>query len=158
MFGGSNKKETSKAGSASGSLGTVNSFNTLVTGTVVEGTVKSEKDIRIEGTVKGKLHCDAKLVIGPTGRIEGEVRCANAVIEGHFEGTIFVAELLNIRESASVSGEVTTSRLVVQSGATFNVTCTMAGGGPAAQAKSSVKSSAPAEETEQRGSAAGQPK
>ena len=133
MFGGSNKKENGKGGNPSGSLTTVNAFNTLVTGTVVEGIVKSEKDIRIEGSVKGKLHCDAKLVIGPTGFIEGEVRCASAVIEGRFEGTIFIADLLNVRESASISGEVTTGRLVVQSGAHFNVLCNMTGAVPASE-------------------------
>lgn len=127
MFGGSSKKESGKGSNPSGSLTTANSFNTLVTGTVVEGTVKSEKDIRIEGTIKGKLHCEGKLVIGPTGYIEGEVRCGSAVIEGRFEGTIFVTDLLNIRESASISGEVTTGRLVVQSGAQFNVQCNMTG-------------------------------
>ncbi|MEY4134832.1 MAG: bactofilin family protein [Saprospiraceae bacterium] len=139
MFGSSNKKETGKGGNPSGNLTTVNAFNTLVTGTVVEGTVKSEKDIRIEGSVKGTLHCDAKLVIGPTGYIEGDVRCASAVIEGRFEGSIFIADLLNVRESATVSGEVTTGRLVVQSGANFNVQCNMAGGaGTSAASKISV--------------------
>jgi|NOAtaT_6_FD_contig_31_8766380_length_2018_multi_8_in_0_out_0_3 cytoskeletal protein CcmA (bactofilin family) len=152
MFGGSSKKETGKGGNPSGSLTTVNSFNTLVTGTVVEGTVKSEKDIRIEGSVKGTLHCDAKLVIGPTGYIEGEVRCASAVIEGRFEGNIFVADLLNVRESATINGEVTTGRLVVQSGANFNVQCNMAGGAKASQAS---RPSVPDHELEKRGSASG---
>ncbi len=152
MFGGSSKKESGKGANPSGSLTTVNSFNTLVTGTVVEGTVKSEKDIRIEGRIKGKLHCDAKLVIGPTGYIEGEVRCASAVIEGRFEGTIFVSDLLNVRESASISGEVTTGRLVVQSGAHFNVLCTMSAGATASTS-SLPASSGSAANDEPRGSA-----
>ena len=102
-------------------------FNSLVQGAIVEGTVRSESDIRIDGAIKGKLFCDAKVVIGPSGRVEGEVRCANAVIEGAFEGTIVVADLLHIRENANISGDVTTNKLIVQSGATFNVTCNMGG-------------------------------
>lgn len=125
MFGGNNKKESSN--SRSTSAPTANGFNSLVKGTVVEGTVKSESDIRIDGTIKGKLHCDAKVIIGPTGRVEGEIRCQNAVIEGSFEGVLQVKELLNIREAAKIGGEVTTEKLIVQSGATFNVTCTMGG-------------------------------
>lgn len=153
MFGGSSKKESGKGGNPGGGLTTVNSFNTLVTGTLVEGTVKSEKDIRIEGNLKGKLHCDAKVVIGPTGHVEGEVRCGSAVIEGRFEGTIFVADLLNVRESASISGEVTTNRLVVQSGANFNVQCNMAGA--AGLGKASGRSSGNAAEEEHRGAGSG---
>jgi cytoskeletal protein CcmA (bactofilin family) len=152
MFGSSSNKETGKGGNPSGNLTTGNAFNTLVTGTVVEGTVKSEKDIRIEGSVKGTLHCDAKLVIGPTGYIEGEVRCASAVIEGRFEGSIFVADLLNVRESATVNGEVTTGRLVVQSGANFNVQCNMAGGAAASPAS---KTSVADHEGEKRGTGSG---
>ncbi len=111
-----------------------NAINSLVQGAVVEGNVKSESDIRVDGTIKGKLHCDTKVVIGPTGFIEGEVRCANAVIEGKFEGVIMVSELLNVRESAVVNGDVTTGKLIVQAGAVFNVTCDMGGGTTAPKA------------------------
>ena len=104
---------------------TSHSLNTLVKGTVVEGTVKSESDIRIDGVIKGSLNCNAKVIIGPSGFIEGEVKCANAVIEGKFEGSLQVSELLNVRENAKVSGDVRTNKLIVQSGAVFNVDCKM---------------------------------
>ena len=128
MFGGNNKKkEASKGKSSSFMPTTTHALNSLVNGTVVEGTVKSESDIRIDGAIKGKLYCDAKVIIGPTGFVEGEIRCQNAVIEGKFEGNLHVTELLNVRETAAISGEVVTSKLIVQSGATFNVTCSMGG-------------------------------
>jgi len=103
------------------------SLNTLVKGTLVEGTVKSESDIRIDGVIKGTLNCNAKVIIGPSGFIEGKVKCANAVIEGKFEGSLHVTELLNVRENAKISGDVTTNKLIVQSGAVFNVDCKMGG-------------------------------
>lgn len=127
MFGGNNKKENTNTKSSSTPT-TSSGLNSLVKGTVVEGTVKSESDIRIDGTIKGKLICDAKVIIGPTGYVEGEIRCQNAVVEGKFEGTLEVSALLNVRESAVVSGEVSTEKLIVQSGATFNVTCSMGAG------------------------------
>ena len=141
MFGGNNKKESSSNGRTS-SAPTGSGLNSLVKGTVVEGTVKSESDIRIDGTIKGKLHCDAKVIIGPTGRVEGEIRCQNAVIEGTFEGVLHVAQLLNVREAAKIGGEVTTEKLIVQSGAAFNVTCTMGGGMPSRSSKGSTPADA----------------
>lgn len=119
------KKEVTQ--SKKGIIPTANShsLNTLVKGTVVEGTVKSESDIRIDGVIKGSLNCNAKVIIGPSGFVEGEVRCANAVIEGKFEGSLHVRELLNVRENAKVSGDVRTNKLIVQSGAVFNVDCKM---------------------------------
>lgn len=123
MFGSNpSKKEVSKG---NGTTSSTNSLNTLVQGTLVEGTVRSESDIRVDGTIKGKLICDAKVIIGPAGFVEGEINCKNAVLEGKFQGTLEVSELLNIRESANVSGEVRTNKLIVQSGAAFNVNCTM---------------------------------
>lgn len=124
MFG--NNKETTKAKTNSiMPSSSTHSLNSLVQGTVMEGTVRSESDIRIDGTIKGHLHCEAKVIIGPTGYVEGEVTCQNAVVEGTFDGNITVRALLNIRESAKVSGDVTTDKLIVQSGAVFNVTCHM---------------------------------
>jgi len=104
---------------------TSHSLNTIVNGTTIEGTIKSESDIRIDGIIKGSLNCNAKVIIGPSGFIEGEVRCQNAVIEGRFEGTLQVAELLNVRETAKVVGDVRTNKLIVQSGAVFSVACQM---------------------------------
>lgn len=124
MFGNS-KKDTGKPG-APGTAPS-NSLNSLTQGAVVEGTVKADSDIRVDGKIKGKLHCAAKVIIGPSGQIEGEIRCKNAVIEGKFIGNIDVEELLNVRETAHIDGEVNVGKLIVQSGATFNVTCNMGG-------------------------------
>jgi cytoskeletal protein CcmA (bactofilin family) len=122
-----NKKEVTQSKKSIIPTTTSHSLNTLVKGTLVEGTVKSESDIRIDGVIKGTLNCNAKVIIGPSGFIEGKVRCANAVIEGKFEGSLQVTELLNVRENAKVYGDVITKKLIVQSGAVFNVDCKMGG-------------------------------
>lgn len=125
MFGSSKKEENKSKGSAIIPSATSHSLNSLVAGTTVEGAVNSESDIRIDGTVKGKLICKAKVIIGPSGFVQGEIRCENAVIEGKFDGHLMVNELLNVRESAHIKGEVQTDKLIVQSGAIFNVSCQM---------------------------------
>lgn len=122
MFNSKKKKETSQTLAPSSNT---HSLNTLVKGTVVEGTVKSESDIRVDGTIKGALSCKAKVIIGPTGAVDGDIKCENAVIEGRFDGNLQVADLLNVRETAQVSGDVKTNKLIVQSGAIFNVSCKM---------------------------------
>ncbi len=101
------------------------SINSLVKGTNVDGQIISENDIRIDGTLKGNLTCKAKVILGPTGFIEGEINCTNAILEGRLEGIINVRELLTVRQSAVVSGDVNTQKLVVDAGAVFNVSCKM---------------------------------
>ena len=126
MFG-SNKstEEPSRAATTSPS----SSLNALVKGTVVEGSLRCDSDLRVDGTIKGKLTCKSKVIIGPTGSVEGEIICANAVVEGRFKGNLQVSELLNVRETAEVEGDVVTNKLLVQSGAKFNVSCKMESGG-----------------------------
>jgi cytoskeletal protein CcmA (bactofilin family) len=58
-----------------------------------------------------KLFSTGKLVIGPAGIITGDIQCKNADIEGKFEGTIRVAEILNVKAQAVIKGEVTVGKL-----------------------------------------------
>ncbi|MCI5080682.1 MAG: polymer-forming cytoskeletal protein [Saprospiraceae bacterium] len=136
MFGSNNKKEAGKSKSGSSSASSNgHSLNSLVTGSSVEGTIRAESDLRIDGSIKGTLVCEARLIIGPSGYVEGDVQCQSAVIEGKFEGKLVVKELLNIRENATVNGNVYTSKLVVQPGAVFNVTCDMSNEHPTSASK-----------------------
>ena len=103
------------------------SINSLVQGTRLEGTLHADSDIRIDGELKGSLFCKGKVIIGDTGKIEGDIKCVNAVVEGTFDGILNVSELLHIKEGAKISGEINTDKLIVHSGAVFNVTCKMGG-------------------------------
>lgn len=120
-----NKKEENKRNDvtpvASGSN------NSIVAGTKLEGTVNANSDIRIDGELIGKLFCKGRVIIGPTGMVDGEVTCQNAIIEGKLTGNLNVAELLNVKETASISGEIKTDKINIQAGASFNGNCSMGG-------------------------------
>lgn len=127
MFG---KKETPKAGTPNRSTGAPgNALNSLVQGTVITGDIKAPNDLRVDGTINGNVHCDARLIIGPAGSISGEVICQNAMIEGTFSGNIRVQDTLNIREQATVEGEIRYGKLIVQPGARLNGDVRMNGSG-----------------------------
>ncbi len=124
MFG---KDKSDQNSFQSGSISASGGSNSLVQGTSVEGSLKANSDIRIDGRLNGKLECAGRLIIGGSGVIDGEVDCQNAIIEGKFIGKLNVKELLDIRESADVNGDVSTNKLLIQSGAVFNVNCDMGG-------------------------------
>jgi cytoskeletal protein CcmA (bactofilin family) len=123
MFGSTKNSDTSKPNTTT--LAPGSGLNAFVKGTTVEGNVRCDTDMRVDGAIKGNLSCKAKVIVGPTGSVEGEIQCQNAVIEGKFKGKLRVSELLNIRETADVQGEVNTAKLIVQSGARFNAGCSM---------------------------------
>jgi cytoskeletal protein CcmA (bactofilin family) len=124
MFG--SKKQDMKKDSSS-SPSTSGGSNSIVFGTKIEGNLTADSDIRIDGEIIGNLDCKGKVILGPDGKFQGEIKCINAVLEGIFTGNLFVKELLNVRETAKVSGDIVTDKLIVQSGAIYNVTCRMGG-------------------------------
>lgn len=126
MLGNKSKSKESMSTSSNNSAPS-GGLNSIVKGSSIEGTINAKSDIRVDGKIKGTLICEAKVIIGISGSIEGEVKCKNAVIEGKFEGTLKVDELLNVKEQAHINGDVSTGKLVVQPGAVFNVSCNMGG-------------------------------
>lgn len=126
MFGSKKTvEETKNTGSKAALPSGENALNSLVRGTVTEGNVIAENDIRVDGVIKGTLRCAAKVIIGPSGFIDGEVTCENAMIEGKFNGILRVKDLLSVKEAAEITGDVTTTKLMIASGAIFNVVCKM---------------------------------
>ncbi len=119
MFGNKeNKNGISLNGGGAG-----HARNNLVKGTVINGNITSQSDIRIDGRVTGNISCQAKLVVGPSGYVEGEINCQNAVIEGTIEGDIRAEEKLKLSRTAALHGKITTGSLDIEPGAAFNGAC-----------------------------------
>jgi cytoskeletal protein CcmA (bactofilin family) len=99
--------------------------NRIVEATTITGDISSKADFRLDGNLIGNFHSEGKIVIGPLGSVKGDIICKNADIEGKFEGKIQVTELLNIKATARINGEVLVGKLSVEPGADFTATCTM---------------------------------
>ena len=97
----------------------------IAPGTVIDGHLHSEGDIRVEGRVIGTLHCRARLVVGPQGRIDGTVDTLNATIAGQVHGTVLVREVLQVQETGQIVGDIVTEKLVIQAGGVFTGNCKM---------------------------------
>ena len=102
-------------------------INLIGTGTIIEGNIAANGDIRIDGTLKGNLSTKGKLIVGDTGRISGEVNCKNFEVEGSVDGKVFVTELLSLRSKSKILGDITTSKLAIEPGAIFTGKCDMSG-------------------------------
>lgn len=101
------------------------SINLIGAGTVIEGDIRSNGDIRIDGTVYGHVVSKAKVVIGSTGVVEGDVNSQNADVSGTIKGKTNVSELLFLKSTARIIGDIITGKLVVEVGATFTGSCNM---------------------------------
>jgi cytoskeletal protein CcmA (bactofilin family) len=100
-------------------------YNALTAGSKIIGTVITDMDFRVDGTVEGDVQSSGKVVIGEQGLIKGTIKCQNAEIMGHLEGKIETKQTLALRASGNIKGEVTTQTLIVEPNAIFNGSCTM---------------------------------
>jgi cytoskeletal protein CcmA (bactofilin family) len=103
------------------------SVNIIGAGTVIEGDIKSDGDVRIDGMLNGSLNIKGKLVLGSTGMVDGEVTCQNGDISGTITGKIKVSELLSLKATSKLMGDITTNKLSIEPGANFSGSCVMGG-------------------------------
>jgi len=104
---------------------TSNNINLIGQGTEITGDIVCSGDLRIDGNLTGNISSKGKIVVGETGKIKGEIICKNSDISGALEGKVTVAELLSLKTTARINGDITTSKLAIEPGSKFTGYCNM---------------------------------
>ena len=99
--------------------------NIISSSTQINGDIVSKSDIRIDGSLKGSVKIDGKLVVGDEGIIDGDVFCSDADISGSVKGKITVSQLLSLKASAKLDGDIVTNKLAIEPGCSFSGSCSM---------------------------------
>lgn len=107
--------------------------NTICEGTNINGDVDTKGDIRLDGVLKGKLITTGRLVIGPTGLVEGDIFCDNIDVLGRVVGNIEAKNVVSLKGGAKVQGNVVTKNLSIEPGVIFDGYSKMSGEKPAAK-------------------------
>lgn len=102
--------------------------NIIGKGTSIVGDIETAGNIRYDGKLKGNIRSKSKVVLGNGSHVEGNIYAQNAEIEGEVIGTIEIVDVLVLKASAVIVGDIHTARLVVESGAKFNGSCKMGEG------------------------------
>ncbi|MEO5910722.1 MAG: polymer-forming cytoskeletal protein [Pelobium sp.] len=114
----SRKKETALDGELK-----AGSINIIGIGTEITGDLNTKGDIRIDGRITGNVKSKAKVVIGSTGEIIGDIIAESAEISGKVIGDIQTSELLFLKVTANVVGDISSNKLVVENGANLSGHC-----------------------------------
>lgn len=96
-------------------------------GTCLAGNVTVKGTIRVDGIVEGDVQADW-VVVGETGTIRGNTRSRGIVVGGSVEGNIEAAETVELKEKATMAGEIHAPKLGVSEGAVFDGRARMKGG------------------------------
>lgn len=102
-----------------------NGATLISAGTTLKGDISSNNDLRIDGTVIGNINCAAKIIVGSSGSVEGDISGNQADITGRIAGNVRAKELLQLRGDSIVSGNLYAGKLQIEPTATFNGQCHM---------------------------------
>jgi len=67
----------------------------------------------IDGTVEGNIRCTGKIVIGPEGKIHGNLSCTHACLHGTIIGDAYVKEELTLKANCVMQGNIYTTKLEI---------------------------------------------
>ena len=121
MFGG--KKESFRPAENT-------NINTLIgEGCSFEGNLSLSSATRIDGHVKGNIQSNSMLIIGESGKIEGDIHCTDLLIHGEVDGNI-EAQKIELKRGATLNGDIKVNILIIEEGAVYNGHCSMGATSP----------------------------
>jgi len=100
-------------------------LNIIGQGTRINGDLISNGDFRVDGAIEGSVKVGQRLVIGGTGKILGNIEADSATVAGHIKGNVTVKNVLELKPTAKIDGDIITNKMVIEAGAQFNGRCTM---------------------------------
>jgi len=104
----------------------VKELNIIGPGTVVEGKVRSQGSVRVDGKVIGEIAASESLAVGIAGEIEGNVSAKNVTVGGKIRGSINAVEKIVFESKSIIRGDIRATRLIIDEGCMFDGRVTMA--------------------------------
>lgn len=84
-----------------------------------DGTFRADRDLRIEGEVKGTIECQGTLFVAQGATVTAKVEAESITVAGDLNGDIRCRGRLQMMPSGRVRGKVATETLVVNEGAYY---------------------------------------
>ena len=104
----------------------VKELNLIGAGTVVEGKIRSQGSVRVDGKLIGDVTASESIAVGLSGEIEGNVTAKNITVGGKIRGGVNAADKIIFESKSVVRGDVRATRLVIDEGAVFDGRVAMA--------------------------------
>jgi len=111
----------------------------LAEGTHINGTLKFERAVQIDGRFEGNVQSPGKLILGPTAQVDAEIAVGELEVQGTLRGKVQAKGRLLIRDGGVVEANIVTGKLAIETGAIFRGSCEMPETSDGAPAKPAPK-------------------
>lgn len=100
-----------------------NEIATIGKSVVVKGELSGSEDLVVDGSVEGSISLRGQsLTVGPNGRVKANIEARNVILHGRVDGDVHATERVELRKTASLSGDISTARISIEDGAFFKGT------------------------------------
>ncbi len=111
---------------------------------IVKGELSGSEDLFVDGEVDGSIALRGQsLTIGPNGRVRANIEARNVVVHGRVDGDVHATDRVDLRKSASLTGDISTARISIEDGAYFKGTIDIQKPEPAGKAENKPQAAAP---------------
>jgi cytoskeletal protein CcmA (bactofilin family) len=84
----------------------------------IEGSITFQKELLIDGKVRGQIISGGVLTIGENAVIRGKIKSKSVTVHGKVRGNI-TAERCELKSKCTLQGDLKAARLIIEEGATF---------------------------------------
>lgn len=97
----------------------------LAEGTHINGTLKFQRAVQIDGRFEGNVKSPGKLILGPTAQVDAEIEVGELEVLGTLRGKVTAKDRTLIRSGGVVEANISTGKLAIEGGAIFRGHCEM---------------------------------
>lgn len=123
-----NEAPTNRNQNAQGASGGEGKESVISGDAVFEGKITAQKELRVDGTFKGEIVSQNRVVVGPSGKLEdSKVEAKSMVVSGRVVGNLKVLERLELLSTGEIYGDLETQpgALIIEKGARLEGRCSM---------------------------------
>lgn len=92
---------------------------------VFEGNLTTSATTRVDGVVKGDIRSEGTLIVGPGGKVVGNIKAANIMVGGTVEGDLTADNKIEAASTGVIIGNIETKCLFIDENAVFQGQCNM---------------------------------
>jgi cytoskeletal protein CcmA (bactofilin family) len=88
-----------------------------------DGALYAQNTLRIDGQYRGEINSQGAVIIGTGGIVEGSIQGENIIVSGRVSGDIKASNQVHIRDTGSVSGDISCFTIIIEEGGIFVGNC-----------------------------------
>ncbi len=85
----------------------------------IVGDLVARGDLNLEGELRGSIQCSGTILVTSSGQVSASVKANRVIVVGSISGIVEASDQIDIREGASLTGDVRCARINIEDGAYF---------------------------------------